>query len=719
MPPATLLFTLVILVCAAPIASKGRSMQPVREWIRASQQSAAADAPTTATSTTLETPTPTAWTPNATAPNATSPNATSPNSTAPNSDSGVNCTQAMFFALQFETQPNNQQLFAAWGSYLGDAGNYLECLGVTGARYCLVNANLTESGEMTSTGMCLPAECSPDDVLNLAIWILRVGLRVYDPLQVISVTCLEPPPLSNPGTIAAIALFSAIAFIVLAATIFDVLRRARVDTFRSKSIDAEPLNSPCDDDEPLDEDEPRSRILTPAPTLIQSLSLRTSWQLFVGPPRVGRGLQALNGIRVLSLMWLVLGHTLSLALEAEDNVLYIVRNVEPRLTHQFVTNFGFAVDAMLFVSGFLAAHSLLQRFARAGKCPTGLAAVWMIVRLYARRYLRLVPLLAVVLIFYMQVLPYTSSGPYWQTWLDSPDRTICSSSWWTNILFINNLVPDQFGSRNEAGLGCMGWTYFFALDMQYYLLAMLLALLFWRYGLYAIVAIVTMVLGCVAANGAVAHAYSLQQCPTDDTHQADLRIVATNKPYTRMTPYLCGIALAYVLAAIGGEQHARHLPRPRALLRSMVLIFALLLMALPVYITYTMRIHDGTEQGTCVWGPLENTLYLSLSRLSFSVGLLIACGLVVMGWGGFLTTALSQFAWTSLCRLLYGVFLIHPLFITVWAWGDNRDTDYSDFEFSSHFASTLSMSFAVAMFAFLFIDAPVQHLLRNIEYSLR
>ena len=33
----------------------------------------------------------------------------------------------------------------------------------------------------------------------------------------------------------------------------------------------------------------------------------------------------------------------------------------------------------------------------------------------------------------------------------------CTKYWWTNILYISNLYPNQFSGNAEGELGCMSW----------------------------------------------------------------------------------------------------------------------------------------------------------------------------------------------------------------------------------------------------------------------
>jgi len=79
----------------------------------------------------------------------------------------------------------------------------------------------------------------------------------------------------------------------------------------------------------------------------------------------------------------------------------------------------------------------------------------------ANRFLRILPLYGCCLLFWWQVAPRTGSGPFWFAWEGPVDK--CNRLWWTNLLFVNNLVPLN-GSETD---GCFYWAWYLALDMQF------------------------------------------------------------------------------------------------------------------------------------------------------------------------------------------------------------------------------------------------------------
>lgn len=59
--------------------------------------------------------------------------------------------------------------------------------------------------------------------------------------------------------------------------------------------------------------------------------------------------------------------------------------------------------------------------------------------LYFGRYIRLTPPYMVVIGFYMTWFLNIGSGPIWQERIE-PQQERCISSWWLNILYVNNYI---------------------------------------------------------------------------------------------------------------------------------------------------------------------------------------------------------------------------------------------------------------------------------------
>ena len=76
----------------------------------------------------------------------------------------------------------------------------------------------------------------------------------------------------------------------------------------------------------------------------------------------------LEGLRVLSMQWVILGHTLLVLVSGNlDNTIYLFSSVAPRFTYQPVINATVSVDSFFTISGFLLAYVSLRKLRKIGK----------------------------------------------------------------------------------------------------------------------------------------------------------------------------------------------------------------------------------------------------------------------------------------------------------------------------------------------------------------
>lgn len=62
-----------------------------------------------------------------------------------------------------------------------------------------------------------------------------------------------------------------------------------------------------------------------------------------------------------------------------------------------------------------------------------------IFRMIALRFLRLIPIYGLVILFMTSAFKYLGDGPIWRRLKESQEIT-CRENYWTNLLFINNFV---------------------------------------------------------------------------------------------------------------------------------------------------------------------------------------------------------------------------------------------------------------------------------------
>ena len=141
----------------------------------------------------------------------------------------------------------------------------------------------------------------------------------------------------------------------------------------------------------------------------------------------------LNGLRVISMTWVILGHSYIFRGMNVDNNVIVNECVFSRFSFQAVENAAFSVDSFFFLSGVLVAYHSLREMGRLnGQFP--------FFHFYVHRYLRLTLTLVFVLFFGWFLTGHLPHGPFSKS-LSDPFTTGCSKYWWTNLLYINNLYP--------------------------------------------------------------------------------------------------------------------------------------------------------------------------------------------------------------------------------------------------------------------------------------
>lgn len=179
----------------------------------------------------------------------------------------------------------------------------------------------------------------------------------------------------------------------------------------------------------------------------------------------------LNGIRVFSMFWIICGHT---NLTLQDPVNY----TNPTGLDSFIQKWHFvffragefSVDTFFCLSAFLATMGTLRQLSFKPLTPRSYFST------VTSRWWRLAPSYSFALLFWWKVMPFLGSGPFWNHMMEGSTQAgtpgLCDDHWWTNLLFINNVVP-----WDKTAM-CFGWSWYLANDMQFFLLVPLLCTLY-------------------------------------------------------------------------------------------------------------------------------------------------------------------------------------------------------------------------------------------------
>ncbi|GFY77750.1 nose resistant to fluoxetine protein 6 [Trichonephila inaurata madagascariensis] len=172
-------------------------------------------------------------------------------------------------------------------------------------------------------------------------------------------------------------------------------------------------------------------------------------------------LLCLHGIRCLSMIWIILCHDYVFSFNAIRNPVETF-NFMDNWYYQILLNGFFSVDSFFLLSGFLVAHLFFEKSVGNEKIS------WT--SFYIHRYIRLTPVYMIVMGFYTTLYAHLSSGPLW-IYADTDPN--CQASWWYNLLYINNF-------QTMTAL-CMGWSWYLANDMQFFVISPFLLIPLWRW----------------------------------------------------------------------------------------------------------------------------------------------------------------------------------------------------------------------------------------------
>ncbi len=135
-------------------------------------------------------------------------------------------------------------------------------------------------------------------------------------------------------------------------------------------------------------------------------------------------------MRVLTLVWIVMGHSINWNTLNSFRQTFIVRQRLTEMTPQPLYRGILTVDTFFFLSGLLTAYVTL-------KYTGGRYERFSSVMFITLRYLRLTPQLAIWMLFTI-LLPALFDGPLWKRYIAVTEQ--CYDNWWVNIAYLQNLV---------------------------------------------------------------------------------------------------------------------------------------------------------------------------------------------------------------------------------------------------------------------------------------
>ncbi|CAF1432064.1 unnamed protein product, partial [Adineta steineri] len=274
------------------------------------------------------------------------------------------------------------KVFDAWGKPLPSGilkgntywvGSYDECLQPMylptnksfisqpfDTQHCTLHLDLSTSQQTTGLaslvlGICVPSSCHRQDVVSLMHTLLNISNIKEDDLL-----CSNDPANGQSnlttGAIATIIILSLLALLVLVGTIIDIVFMSKIDSVNDINAQLSGYNHLIDSEPRMSSRDSYRTRMKSKPYVIflaEFSALKTLRQIFtIKQKNNNESYQFLNGIRVLSLFWVIIGHSFLFSILFTSNILDIFtwsRNI----SMQLILNATFSVDTFFVLSGFL------------------------------------------------------------------------------------------------------------------------------------------------------------------------------------------------------------------------------------------------------------------------------------------------------------------------------------------------------------------------------
>ncbi|XP_013400860.1 O-acyltransferase like protein-like [Lingula anatina] len=169
--------------------------------------------------------------------------------------------------------------------------------------------------------------------------------------------------------------------------------------------------------------------------ILRAFSLYSNVQKIMDTDSPAGTLHCVNAIRVLSITWVILGHTyftMTAFGVMFSNPLQVFQKAN-EVTFMAIFNGTFPVDVFFLMSGLFVSYVFLGRAQRLKKVTFKEMSFF-----YIHRFWRITPLYAMVIFLNTTITPYVMHGPMAPEY--SNDEKYCRMNWWQNLLYVNNLV---------------------------------------------------------------------------------------------------------------------------------------------------------------------------------------------------------------------------------------------------------------------------------------
>ncbi|OMJ82902.1 hypothetical protein SteCoe_16300 [Stentor coeruleus] len=583
--------------------------------------------------------------------------------------------------------PEADQMLKFSGRSFNDLGHYIKCSELLDAKYTLLIYK--NKFGVSTTGLCGPITCTTKDYEEIGNTIVEAlnlnSSSLNKPLSFYNSEEFNIRPISS-GTMIFIIFSFIFCGIVATGTYLHTLAK----NFPNQSFDKK------------------------YPILI-NFSIIKNFNTLTTTPENIENTYILNGIKVLLMILVTFAHSYYYAkftpIQNPNQLIDYFTSFAHRLAYSAV----FAGDIFFLTTGFLLSYITRNLIL---KNPSNFS--WG--KFAIGKLIRVIPIYFYIYIFYLTAFNYIGYGPAWpiHNFLVSPS---CDNYWYSNFIFLNNLIPYNKYS-------CMEWSWFIADYIQFLLFVpIIIVLSFYRkaycYLFCGFILLANLVIDIVLTsvyeyNPGVYYGFTREKQFTE----------YYEKPYVRIGAFIVGIFIGIFysinmqknkekveikeieLGVINSEtplipQAKRHsLPiEMRILLLTKAPKLRFLAWVIIVFLIFAP--YRFENHGPEFWSSFSKVLFLSFESLLLS----LSFSIIVVFWmienSGLIKSFLASKFMIVASRVCLAYYLIHPMVIIFTGANSPQDIYIENSYFVFRYFGVVVLSALFAILLTIMITYPI------------
>ncbi|XP_074030278.1 nose resistant to fluoxetine protein 6 isoform X2 [Leptinotarsa decemlineata] len=416
------------------------------------------------------------------------------------------------------------------------------------------------------------------------------------------------------------------------------------------------------------------------PALITFSTYTNAGKLFHMNKNSGE-LSSLNGLRFISMLWIVAVHTNSVY---TSGPIFNSKDVVDFTNSSFSMIFAsgnLACDTFLIVGGVLVTYVFFKEKRNEKK--------FNILKHYFHRYIRLTPSLAGAVLVSATLLRYMGSGPKWGYIINGFENN-CKDYWWSTLLYIQNYV--------NVNRMCVGQSWYLNIDMQLYLFSPFILLLLTKYPKSAITVLVSATLASIGASFWTAYSEQLSGITTNLYPKVPVQTYMNDyylKTHNRASPWLIGAMLGYYLT----RDSSKYAKIPK--------ILSLLTWICSFGVILTCVFGGHSTLRTPYYDRLGNSFYIALVRPAWALAIGWIIWACCTNRGGVVNTILSYPIFQVLNKFTYSIYILHVTSLYMIVFSQKTSIYFTVFNLAYYYWGIFMFSFGLSIIWVLAFESPM------------